>query len=131
MNNLNKITNYKIYFLFGILISLAFLIIILLFNITLQRSMEAILEVDDKKNFIVSVPSSNIQQINETKTISLRIEKEIYLLENVQFFSLGNNRYAIKFDNQELLDKLKSQSFYNVKIFLGDVKLFKFIFNLS
>lgn len=130
MNNLNKIANWKIYLIFGLLISLSIIILLLLFNIELKKSVDAILEVDEHKNFIITFQNSNIQQISGAKSIYLNLENKIYLLENPEFYSMGNNKYALSFDNDELYDVLKNQSIYNVQVFLDNQKLFNLIFNI-
>lgn len=130
MNNLNKIANWKIYLIFGLLISLGIIILLLLFNIELKKSVDAILEVDEHKNFIITFQNSNIQQISGAKSIYLNLENKIYLLENPEFYSMGNNKYALSFDNDELYDVLKNQSIYNVQVFLDNQKLFNLIFNI-
>lgn len=130
MNNLNKIANWKIYLIFGLLISLGIIILLLLFNIELKKSVDAILEVDEHKNFIITFQNSNIQQISGAKSIYLNLENKIYLLENPEFYAMGNNKYALSFDNDELYDVLKNQSIYNVQVFLDNQKLFNLIFNI-
>lgn len=130
MNNLNKFQNWKIYWIFSILIILTILVLFLLFNIELKKSIDGILEVDEQKNFIIGFQNSNIQQVSGSKSIYLNLENKIYLLENPQFYAIGNNKYALSFDNDELYDLLKSQSIYNVKVFLDNQKLFNFIFNI-
>lgn len=130
MNNLNKIANWKIYLIFGLLISSGIIILLLLFNIELKKSVDAILEVDEHKNFIITFQNSNIQQISGAKSIYLNLENKIYLLENPEFYSMGNNKYALSFDNDELYDVLKNQSIYNVQVFLDNQKLFNLIFNI-
>lgn len=130
MNNLNKIANWKIYLIFALLISSGIIILLLLFNIELKKSVDAILEVDEHKNFIITFQNSNIQQISGAKSIYLNLENKIYLLENPEFYSMGNNKYALSFDNDELYDVLKNQSIYNVQVFLDNQKLFNLIFNI-
>ena len=130
MNNLNKFQNWKIYWIFSALIILTILVLFLLFNIELKKSIDGILEVDEQKNFIIGFQNSNIQQVSGSKSIYLNLENKIYLLENPQFYAIGNNKYALSFDNDELYDLLKSQSIYNVKVFLDNQKLFNFIFNI-
>lgn len=130
MNNLNKIANWKIYLIFGLLISLGIIILLLLFNIELKKSVDAILEVDEHKNFLITFQNSNIQQISGAKSIYLNLENKIYLLENPEFYAMGNNKYALSFDNDELYDVLKNQSIYNVQVFLDNQKLFNLIFNI-
>lgn len=106
------------------------IILLLLFNIELKKSVDAILEVDEHKNFIITFQNSNIQQISGSKSIYLNLENKIYLLENPEFYSMGNNKYALSFDNDELYDVLKNQSIYNVQVFLDNQKLFNLIFNI-
>lgn len=130
MKNLNKVINWKIYIIIIFFIILSGLILFWLFNTNLQKSIDAVLEVDKNKNFVLVFDNSNIQQVNGSKNVYISLEKKMYLLQNVKYTFLGNNRYAITFDNEELIDVIKSQSLFNVKIFLDSKSIFDIIFNI-
>lgn len=130
MKDLNRIINWKVYIIIVFLILLCSLILFWLFNTDLKKTINAVLEVDKNKNFALVFDNSNIQQISGSKNIYISLEKKMYLLENVKYTFLGNNRYAITFDNEELIDAIKSQSLFNVKIFLDSKKTFDIIFNI-
>ncbi|MBR3347916.1 MAG: hypothetical protein IKG36_00680 [Mycoplasmataceae bacterium] len=114
--------------IFLILIGIAFLII--LFNWEIKNILNAVLEVDSKKDFYLKFNFSNISLLNSQKSLFLVLEQKQFILEDVEFVYLGNNSYSINFFNDELYKLLKTNSLYEVKILYGSQKIIDFIFNI-
>ncbi|MBR3571255.1 MAG: hypothetical protein IKL15_01135 [Mycoplasmataceae bacterium] len=114
--------------IFLILIGIAFLII--LFNWEIKNILNAVLEVDSKKDFYLKFNFSNIGLLNSQKSLFLVLEGKQFILEDVEFVYLGNNSYSINFFNDELYKLLKTNSLYEVKILYGSQKIIDFIFNI-
>ena len=98
--------------IFLILIGIAFLII--LFNWEIKNILNAVLEVDSKKDFYLKFNFSNISLLNSQKSLFLVLEQKQFILEDVEFVYLGNNSYSINFFNDELYKLLKKQ--YQLKL---------------
>lgn len=114
--------------IFLILIGIAFLII--LFNWEIKNILNAVLEVDSKKDFYLKFNFSNISLLNSQKSLFLVLEQKQFILEDVEFVYLGNNSYSINFFNDELYKLLKTNSLYEVKILYGTQKIIDSIFNI-
>ncbi|MBR2022115.1 MAG: hypothetical protein IJ997_00330 [Mycoplasmataceae bacterium] len=114
--------------IFLILIGIVFLII--LFNWEIKNILNAVLEVDSKKDFYLKFNFSNIGLLNSQKSLFLVLEGKQFILEDVEFVYLGNNSYSINFFNDELYKLLKTNSLYEVKILYGSQKIIDFIFNI-
>ena len=114
--------------IFLILIGIAFLII--LFNWEIKNILNAVLEVDSKKDFYLKFNFSNIGLLNSQKSLFLVLEGKQFILEDVEFVYLGNNSYSINFFNDELYKLLKTNSLYEVKILYGTQKIIDSIFNI-
>ncbi|MBR4025402.1 MAG: hypothetical protein IKJ03_00425 [Mycoplasmataceae bacterium] len=114
--------------IFLILIGIVFLII--LFNWEIKNILNAVLEVDSKKDFYLKFNFSNISLLNSQKSLFLFLEQKQFILEDVEFVYLGNNSYSINFFNDELYKLLKTNSLYEVKILYGSQKIIDFIFNI-
>ncbi|MBR2055424.1 MAG: hypothetical protein IJ970_00010 [Mycoplasmataceae bacterium] len=114
--------------IFLILIGIVFLII--LFNWEIKNILNAVLEVDSKKDFYLKFNFSNISLLNSQKSLFLFLEQKQFILEDVEFVYLGNNSYSINFFNDELYKLLKTNSLYEVKILYGTQKIIDSIFNI-
>ena len=114
--------------IFLILIGIVFLII--LFNWEIKNILNAVLEVDSKKDFYLKFNFSNIGLLNSQKSLFLVLEGKQFILEDVEFVYLGNNSYSINFFNDELYKLLKTNSLYEVKILYGTQKIIDSIFNI-
>lgn len=114
--------------IFLILIGIVFLII--LFNWEIKNILNAVLEVDSKKDFYLKFNFSNISLLNSQKSLFLVLEQKQFILEDVEFVYLGNNSYSINFFNDELYKLLKTNSLYEVKILYGTQKIIDSIFNI-
>lgn len=114
--------------IFLILIGIIFLIILL--NWEIKNTINAILEVDFKKEFYLKFNFSNIGLLNSQKSLFIVLEEKQFVIEDIEFVYLGNNLYSINFFNDELYKLLKTNSLYEVKILYGTQKIIDFIFNI-
>lgn len=129
MNYLNKLINWKYFLLTMICFVISGILIFLILNIKLNTSINAILEVDEDKNFTLTLNNSNIQQISENKTLVIQLNNKTYFLENIELFPIGNNQFAIKFENDSLFETINTKSFFNVQIHFEGKKLINSLFN--
>lgn len=128
MSHISKIINWKFYLLILIIFIIILCLIIYLFSLKMSKIIEAILETDENKNFTITFNNSNIQQISESKNLYIRLENKSYFLKNIELFSIGNNNYVLKFDNELLYQQIKPNSLFNVSVFIENKNLFDVIF---
>lgn len=126
----NLINNKKMYFIIFSLILIFLIVFVIILNFQIKKSISAILEVDNNKNFFIRLNTSNLNLFNGNKNISILLEGKQYFLKNVDFIYNNQNSYIIEFENDELYDLLKTNSLYEIKIFLGTKKLMNIIFNI-
>ncbi|MBD5423194.1 MAG: hypothetical protein HDR43_01730 [Mycoplasma sp.] len=127
---INKYLSWKIFLIVFVLIFLSFIFLLILFNVEIKKINNAILEVDQNKNFSLKFSTSNINLLTTQKDLSITLESKTFFLEDVEFINQGNNIYRINFYNDELYKLVKTNSLYEVRIFSSSKKIFEIIFNI-
>ena len=130
MNYLNKYLNWKVYFFLILISILGIILIALVLNMSIKKSINAILEVDPYKNMSLRFSTSNINLLSSQKDLSISLEGKIYFINDIEITYLGNNIYRINFQNEELYQLIKTNSTYDVNIFIGSKKILEYIFNI-
>lgn len=130
MNYLNKYLNWKVYSFLILISILGIILIALVLNTSIKKSINAILEVDPYKNMSLRFSTSNINLLSSQKDLSISLEGKIYFINDIEITYLGNNIYRINFENDELYQLIKTNSTYDVNIFIGSKKILEYIFNI-
>ncbi len=125
---MNTLYKKKIFAWSLIFIILSIVSIVILLQTEFKEYVDAILEVDNNKNFSLRFSTSNINFLNNPKDIYIIIENKSFYLYDIEFIYQGNNIYRINFSNDELYKLIKTNSLYSVKIFYSTKKLHEILF---
>ena len=128
MTILNKYLSWKTYLIILGIVILACILVIVLLSLTINKTINAILYIDENKNLKLFFQNSNIDLLNEKKDLVLKIENKDFLIENLSLQSIGNGEYNIQFDNDKIYEFIKENSFYNTQICIGYKRIFDVIF---
>ena len=106
---MNTLYKKKIFAWSLIFIILSIVSIVILLQTEFKEYVDAILEVDNNKNFSLRFSTSNINFLNNPKDIYIIIENKSFYLYDIEFIYQGNNIYRINFSNDELYKLIKNE----------------------
>lgn len=126
-NTINSKRNQIITFIL-ILISIVFLFIFL--NLKISQNIQTYLEVNQDKKMTIYLNNSNLSLISNKKEIVIKIENDFFNIKEAELINIGNERFLISIQDDEIYDLVKTNSVYRIYIIIDSKKMYQYIFNI-
>ncbi|MGL5592300.1 MAG: MAG1140 family protein [Metamycoplasmataceae bacterium] len=118
--------NYILLFLF-----ISFTILFFIVQIDIEKSFEALMNIDEDNAITLIIDSTDAYFINERETITFIINNKLYTIRHVVLVPLPNNLFSIEINDKDLEQLLQPSTILRINININSQKLYELLFKVK
>ena len=104
------------------------IILFLISQIKIEKSFEALMSIDEDKEIVIIINSSDTYFLKEQKTINFILDNKLYIVDDISLTALPGNKFSLKINDKYLKSILQIDTTLKININLGHQKLYELFF---